>query len=343
MHRVFTQQTSYFINQSPYALSISTLDRAKCLFISTHVFGSHPSFHYLKAFFPPKESDDFLIHGVQSVCLAYLWNHTGDYEVMCKARMKYSQALQATGKVLGKKGQAERKEALVAVLLMDCFERLTRDGPHQNKSSFKPLNSPTDAPEETTDKHEKRNDAAAAAELKHLVGGIALCKLRGPSQFEDPVSISLFHHLSCNILVSCLYRRVPLPMEYVQLRAQASTFIAPHDANWRAEKLLINFMDFRNWLEVRDVHTDAEEALARSKTLEKEYRALCKIFLPLPDEQLVETNKPTAANPRKGRNNFCSVREAMDIMFRLCSEMVQRNSTHVEYGVSLARQDLMRV
>lgn len=342
MHRVFIQQTTNFANQTPYSLSISTLDQAKSLFISNHVFGSHPSFHYLKEFYPPKESDAFLIHGVQSVCLAYLGNHTGDYEVMCKARLKYSDALVSMGKALGRKGQAERKETLAAVLLMDCFEKLTRDGPHGNVPPSKPVNRVTGSSNGATAQDEMRSDGKTDVELKHLIGGVALCRIRGPSQFEDPVSIALFHHLSCNIFASCLHRGVPLPNDYIQLRAQASAFIPSHDPNWRGENLLIGFMEFRNLLQTRDKDFNEEEALARIKTLEKEYKALCKIFPPMLEEQRVETNKPTAESPRKGRNNFCSIREAMDIMFRLCNDMVQKQTSHLEDEVRLEKSSTER-
>jgi hypothetical protein len=141
------------------------------------VFGSHPSFFYLKEFFPPRESDDFLISGVQAVCLAYLGNETGSYEVMCKARMKYGGALISMGKALGRRGQAVRREVLVMVLLMDCFEKLSKEEPHCIVSSSTLRDEATGFTYERTNQHEYRSDAETDADPKHLVAAIALCKL----------------------------------------------------------------------------------------------------------------------------------------------------------------------
>ncbi|KAE8446621.1 hypothetical protein EG329_011814 [Mollisiaceae sp. DMI_Dod_QoI] len=318
IHRVFNQQMSS--HQSHFYLpNIDIIDKAKCLFVSTHVFGEHPSFPYLKNFFPPKLSDDFLINSVQAVSLLYLGNHAGSYEVVCKARMKYSAALVAMGKALGKQGQATRKEVLVTVLLMDCFEKLSKDEPKPIAQSSAAPNRVTSPPNEKTSQYKDRSDAEVEGESKHLVGALALCKLRGLAQFNDPVSVAMFHHLSRNILSSCLKRGVTLPADYIQFRTQVSASIPASDEKWRAENLLIDFIDFKSKLETRNI--DHEEAQMTMEGLQREYRELCTVFMP-ETEKGPNSKNPTSESPIQGRNNFCSVRELMDGIFEDCHGMM---------------------
>ncbi|KUJ11663.1 uncharacterized protein LY89DRAFT_739086 [Mollisia scopiformis] len=279
IHRVFAQQTAHI--QLPTAVpNISVLDRAKCLFVSTHVFGSHPSFYYMKEFFPPRESDDFLIKTVQAVCLAYLANETGRGDVMCRARVRYSEGLVAMGRALGRRGQAGRREVIATVLLMDCFERLSQ--------------------------------LEGDGDSRHLDGAVALCKVRGKAQFEDPVSVALFHHLSCNVLASCLSRGTEILGEYMQLRAEVAGVMLPTDSKWRAENLILDFMALRMRLRSSD-----EEGDELWEGLKKEYRELCKVFSRVRDDEVM-------VSPAQKRNILCSLREMMDGLFGECDELMKR-------------------
>jgi hypothetical protein len=306
IHRIFNQHASALQSPASY-FNVSTIDRAKCLFVGAHVFQSQAPFHYMHDFYPPRESDGFMIKSVQAVCLLYLANDSGRAEITRMARLKYSEALAETREALGRKDTVKRKEALLTVLLMDCFEKLSRDEPAHTTWSIEPT---ADAPSHGQE-DPARNDIQA--ESRHLVGALALCKLRGPSQFQDPTSIAIFHHLSCNLLHSCTERKAIIPADYMQLRAEAANFIPANHQKWRAEALVINFMDFRSTLQTGIIcEEDANETMKR---LEKEYAELCKVF-------------PHAKNHVQRRNELCSFRGLMDGLFEECDAMMLRRDTN---------------
>lgn len=60
-----------------------------------------------------------------------------------------------------------------------------------------------------------------AAATKHLDGALALLKFRGDKQFEDPVSLAMFLHLSSVLIPSYLERVVPIPKAFLRFRHQA--------------------------------------------------------------------------------------------------------------------------
>lgn len=315
MYRVLNQQCLQ--SQSPACYpNISTTERAKNLFLSTYVFRSHSIFHYLKEFEP--KDDEFFIKSAQSVSLAYLANDSGRAEIMRKARMMYSEALVEMRKVLGKKDQVIRQEALATVLLMDSFEKLNRDvSAHTDQ-----LIEPTDSIAESSSRENQEHPIGpyVESESRHMVGALALCKLRGPSQFEDPLSVSLFHHMSCNILHSCMIQKVAIPVDYLQLRAEAAPLIQADDQKWRAENLLIDLLDFRN--AVAMLSNNDECTTEEWKRLEKEYIALCKMF-PHAKIEFASTNQNAERqNPLQGRNHLCHLRGTMDDLYEECEGLV---------------------
>jgi hypothetical protein len=106
---------------------------------------------------------------------------------------------------------------LLTVLLLDLFENLTRDE----------TSSPISA-------------------TKHLDGALALLKFRGNKQFEDPVSMSMFTHLSSVLIPSYLERGTPLPKAFLRLRHQASRFACTDDPEWRLADLMVQLAALRN-------------------------------------------------------------------------------------------------
>lgn len=325
IHRIFNAQTSHIQSPSAVSPNISLVDRAKCFFVSNQVFGPQPTFHYMKNFFPPRESDAFLINSVRAVALAYLANDTGRLDIMLTARLKYSKALLETREALGRKVGATRNEALIAVLLMDMFERLSRDEPAQSQLH--------EAAPEASTTQVIHIQADTDTEFKHLAGAMAICKLRGPSQFEDSTSIPLFHHLSCNILHYCIERGVVIPEDYLQLRAEAAPLILADDERWRAENLLIDFLDFRNL--ARTDNTCNEDADRTMNGLKEEYLELCRVFPRTPVEANTHQD-PAHGNPMQKRNNLCYLRGLMDDIFEECDAMLRKRRTNENLEVSVS-------
>lgn len=55
---------------------------------------------------------------------------------------------------------------------------------------------------------------------RHLNGAVELAKMRSLQQFEIDVGISLFKHLSLNIIVNCTLQSKPIPEYFIAMRRQ---------------------------------------------------------------------------------------------------------------------------
>jgi hypothetical protein len=190
--------------------------QAKNLFISRHVFGDFPIFNYAKAFYPLKPLEhSHVIAAIRAVCMSYLANEVQSTSIRENARKKYSSALILTNKALQDTRIATQNTMLLTILLLNHYESLT-EGP-------------------------SRLDA----EARHLEGALTLIKIRGKSQFENPLSIVMFMHLGSNILNNCLARKVGVPLDFLHLRSQVEEFIDVNDLGWQVSALMIKVVELQ--------------------------------------------------------------------------------------------------
>jgi hypothetical protein len=106
---------------------------------------------------------------------------------------------------------------LLTVLFLDLFESLTA-------GRFRP---------------QSESAAQDTSESRHLQGAIALVKLRGRSQFEDPISICMFHHISWCVLERCLKSLSDIPEAFRAVHTAAARAIREDDVEWHLEKLAV--------------------------------------------------------------------------------------------------------
>jgi Fungal specific transcription factor domain len=217
----------------------SVEDRAKNIFVARYVFGDSPPLDWVKPFYPSAGEDPFFRHTFRAVSLAYLSNETGSSAVQQKARNAYCTALALTNSALHSQDTAKKNTILLTVLLLDLFENLTRDVTTSSTSA-----------------------------TKHLDGALALIKFRGNKQFEDPVSLAMFLHLSSILIPSYLERGIPIPKAFVRFRHQAARFACTDDPDWRLSDLMIQMAA----LQAASHDSDAQktQALATAQYLDLE-------------------------------------------------------------------------
>jgi len=241
----------------------SVEDRAKRLFISHHVFGDSPVLHYMKSFYPPSPNDKYFIFTLRAVSLAYLSNDVRSPEVLQQARKTYGSALALTNKALLSQDIALRNNTLLTVLLLDLFENLTSD--EQN---------PT------------------ASTTKHLDGALALLKFRGNAQFQDPVSLSMFKHLSSNLVPSCLERGIAIPKDFLRFRKQATRFVDTNDPDWRLSDLMIQLAKLRASLQ--GSKTSGTQAIATAQYLDLEFLDISNATSQSKDLEATNSQSPSS-------------------------------------------------
>jgi hypothetical protein len=212
------------------------------MFISHHVFGDFPTLNWMKQFWPVSQNDPFLIFTLKAVFLAYFSNEVRSPPILQQARKAYSSALTLTNQALHSQDTALKNTTLLTVLLLDLFENLTNDEPN--------------------------------SACKHRDGALALLKFRGPNQFEDPVSLSMFQHLSSNLIPSCLERGVAVPKDFLRLRRQAARFASAEDPEWRLLDIMVQLATLRD--AVKSSKHPSTSALATAQYLDLELLDLCK-------------------------------------------------------------------
>jgi hypothetical protein len=151
-----------------------------------------------------------------------------------------------------------KNNILLTVLLLDLYENLTRD------ETNSPI-SPT----------------------KHLDGALALVKFRGNKQFEDPVSMSMFMHLSSALIPSYLERGIPIPRAFLRLRHQAYQFASTDDPEWRLADLMIQLAALR--CSSPEGEAGSTQALATAQFLDLELLDISKAMQRPPTLEMMST------------------------------------------------------
>jgi hypothetical protein len=176
----------------------------------------------MEHFWLDRPHHEHLAVGVGAVSLAFLSFELRSYEILHRARRRYSSALRLTNSALQCPQIAKHNATLLTVLLLDLYEKLTQEL----------LGNPL-------------------AHSKHLDGALVLLQLSGASQFNDDIRLRLFRQLSMSILLRCLRRGDDIPSDLLLLRQS----INAADQDGQLEGLMTRFVILQNgvrkgeWLE----------------------------------------------------------------------------------------------
>lgn len=156
----------------PHSLNPSLELQARDAFFAFHVTKTSRSWDFLEQFRDPTRSPEHLALSIDAVSLAYLSHQVSSDVALLSATEKYVSALRMTNKALQSPELATKDTTLLAALLLDLFEKITNVTHHSNSW------------------------------ISHVIGALALVKLRGLENFRGPAALHILMRLSNNLIIS---------------------------------------------------------------------------------------------------------------------------------------------
>ena len=230
----------------PRSLSVSINDHAKDLFYHSYVVGATKPFDFLLSFHSPTCKGEHLNRSVEAVALAYLHYQRPSPSAEDEARQQYISALSLTSAAVRDPGQSDQDSTILAILLLDLYEKITGKEP-----AF--------------------HEAWAA----HLSGALALVKLRDDQQFTKPSVLRMLTRLSTNLLISCVASDRPVCDELVILRSKIAAYLPGlGDPKWQESDLMIEFASLRQ--QIKEGQLSGNEAVAELVSLDAKFMTLAR-------------------------------------------------------------------
>ena len=226
------------------SVSVPICDQAKELFYYNYVIGVNKPFHFLQALYSPASKFDFLNRSIDAVALAYFGyqRHLSGAEE--HAREQYVSALSLTNAAIRDPYQAREDTTMLAILLLDLYEKMSNGNPIFH-----------------------------GAWATHLSGALALVKIRGREQFQQPNVVSMLTRLTTNLVISCVASGRPVPSDVVALRSEiALRVLGPTDPKWQETDLMIKFCCLRQ--QMREGSFPDDEIISSLISLDSEFAKL---------------------------------------------------------------------
>lgn len=150
------------------------------------------NFQYLHQVAKEDGLDPCLKTSMIATGLASLANISKSARLMSKSRREYTSALQSINAALAPPTDAIKDSTLVSIVILAIFEATA--------GAFQ---------------------LSLKAWTEHINGAAALIKLRGRSQLRSRVGIGIFLQATSHLLISCVQRELPMPVEISELRHEA--------------------------------------------------------------------------------------------------------------------------
>lgn len=237
--------------QQPYTaigpvIDLDLCHQARDIFYYNYVVGPSKSYDFLLPYYKATRDDHHLVTSLDAVSLAYLNYQKRSPSAQDEARRKYVKALQQTGEALQNKHLAMQNSTLLAILLLDLYEKITHKGPR-----------------------------AGDAWVTHLNGALSLVKLRGAKQFQDPASLRMLIRLSTNLLISAVAGAADILPGLLELRQKVSSILSgPGDPKWRESGLMLEYAEFK--YRRKQGLVDDDEILAKAVYLDAGFAELSR-------------------------------------------------------------------
>lgn len=223
--------------------------RVKACFLSQYAWASTTAspFYYMQQYYPPRPDDGHLPAAVLATSIAFFSSLWSDREIYLGARKQYDSALRLTRAALGSRDIAKRDTTLIAILLLNSFERFFN----------------------------RNTDDEARREASHLKGAIALVGHRGEEQFHEGSGMNIFRQLNEYILLDCLRRASPVPSNWLATRKLAEKYIDANDLGWRFSLSMCEFASLHASLSEEQ---PTVEHVQRAKQLDEELINISRTF-----------------------------------------------------------------
>jgi hypothetical protein len=197
-------------------LTITIDERARSAFFSHYVSGFSKTYDILETLYKQSSVDGHLAASLDAVSFAFFSFQFAYPPASHLARQKYSHALPLLNKALKSTESATSDPTLLAVLLLDLFEKITNKNPRSTDSW-----------------------------MCHVNGALALVRLRDSSQFRNYAGLRLSVRLSTNLLISCVAANAPVPPALIKLRSDLEPFLNRYDPKWQVSGLVVKYANLQ--------------------------------------------------------------------------------------------------
>ncbi|EXJ71735.1 uncharacterized protein A1O5_05544 [Cladophialophora psammophila CBS 110553] len=239
------------IPSTPIATSIRIplIDRARAAFFSHYVVGFAKTYDVLERIGRQSPLDKHLAACVDAVSLAF-FSFQYDAAVAFKpAREMYLSALPLVKNAVGTPESLAGDSTLLAVLLLDLFEKITN-----------------------------RNPISSESWMSHVKGALALVKLRRLEQLETYIGLRLSVRLFTNMLISCVAADSPVPPALIKLRSDLQPHVDPKDPKWQVSGLVMKYANFRG--AAKTGLMAPSEIIMQAKRLDSEFSSIARNMPP---------------------------------------------------------------
>ena len=183
---------------------------------------------------------------------------------------KYLYALPLVNTALREPESKTSDSTLLAVLLLDLFEKITNKNPRSFDSW-----------------------------MSHVNGGLALVRSRDRNQFMAYTRLRLSIRLSLNLLISCCAADAQVPPALVQLRSDLEPYLDTNDPKWRTSGLVVKYANLRG--DIQEGHLSNSDIISNALDLDEEFRSLTQA---MPTTWLYNTTHLEEFSPRVYEQHF---------------------------------------
>ena len=229
----------------PQTVTIAIEDMARNAFFAHYVYGFSSAYDVLGSLHDHFALNTHLAASVDAVSLAFFCFQFEHARTSLLARQKYSYALPLLNKELRSPDSATSDSTLLAVLLLDLFEKISNNNPRSTSSW-----------------------------MSHVNGALALVKMRGTKQFHDYPGRRLSLRLTTSLLISCVAANAPVPHELIKLRSDLEPFLDRADPKWKVSGLVVKYANLQG--AIQDGCLNGSNILTRAAQLDCEFVSLAE-------------------------------------------------------------------
>lgn len=222
---------------------LSIQQKSRGAFFSHYVHGITGSYDVIELLNKTSPLENHLDTSINAVSLAFFHFQYFSLTASELARKTYLSAIKLVNSALQNPTTLSSDSTLLAVLLLDLFEKITNSNP---KSSI--------------------------AWMSHVNGGLALIKLRDSIHLQTYIGRRLSFRLSTSLLISCVAANAPVPPALKSLRAELESHVNIEDPKWKLTGLSIKTADFR--AEVQNGSLSGVDIILEAKKLDNELSSL---------------------------------------------------------------------
>ena len=209
------------------------------------MFGFSKTYDVLGPLYEQSPKDGPLIASVDAVSLAFFSFQFDCQQASHISRERYLSALPLLNKALKSPESATSDSTLLAVLLLDLFEKITNNNPR-----------------------------SIGSWMSHINGALALVKMRESPLLQDYTGRRLSARLSTNLLISCVSAKSPVPPALTKLRSDLEPFLNKEDPKWRISGLVVDYANLKG--AIQDGCLSSSDITVRATDLDLAFMSVVK-------------------------------------------------------------------